>query len=107
MTSTSAVAVSAWQAPARAPGDAIITMSEVERDHYLDWRIAPAATLRTIYSGQDYTRFAESGARGGRSAPRRGRAGDDPLPASTSERHTFFFAAIGLCSARPRMQLYS
>ena len=37
--------------------DAIITMSDCERDDYVKWGIAPAEKLHTIYSGQDYSRF--------------------------------------------------
>jgi glycosyltransferase involved in cell wall biosynthesis len=37
--------------------NAIITVSNAERDHYLARRIAPARKFRTIYSGIDYSRF--------------------------------------------------
>ncbi len=79
--------------------DALITMSDCERDHYVDWRIAPREKFRTIYSGQDYRRFDHLSA--GREELRSALGVEKgqrmilfPARFVPEKGHEFFFAAI-------------
>jgi len=97
-------ALAAWvKRRAARISDAIITVSDSERDGYLGWRIAPTGKFHTIYSGMDYSRFCRAGV----PMPAAGRRGlrssfglteDDLvvlLPARyvPEKGHCFFFAA--------------
>jgi len=79
--------------------DAIITMSDCERDDYVKWGIAPTHKFRTIYSGQDYTRF--DGVHWDRQSVRAGLGLCDTEPMVffparyvPEKGHTFFFQAM-------------
>jgi glycosyltransferase involved in cell wall biosynthesis len=91
-------ALAAWvKRRAARISDAIITVSDSERDGYLGWRIAPTGKFHTIYSGMDYSRFPAAAAAQASNPPDRGR-GDELvvlLPARyvPEKGHCFFFAA--------------
>jgi glycosyltransferase involved in cell wall biosynthesis len=92
--------------------DAIITMSDCERDLYVARRIAPSNRFRTIYSGIDYSRFEDSP--GGRDQVRRSLGlGEHDLMVFFPARyvpekgHRFFFAAAEqVMRTMPEVQVF-
>ena len=104
-------ALAAWvKRRAARLADAIITVSDSERDGYLRWRIAPTGKFHTIYSGMDYSRFRAAAPGQVSNLPYRGREGDLVvlLPARyvPEKGHCFFFAAAEqVMEAMPQVQV--
>jgi glycosyltransferase involved in cell wall biosynthesis len=92
--------------------DAIITVSDAERRHYLAWRIAPAHKLHTIYSGLDHSRFDGPPQEREQVRASLGLAPGDlmvflPARCVPEKGHRFFLAAAEQAlQAMPRVQVF-